>query len=90
MENTGRVRRGAGGAGAAESVAVVEKAMSTIESFKSTVTDLNGPRCPTSRSRRSTTPEERGEQPQEGEKPTKEKVELKDTRPTLCVCHGVI
>ena len=44
MENTGRVRRGAGGAGAAESVAVVEKAMSTIESFKSTVTDLNGPK----------------------------------------------
>ena len=40
VDELGRVRRGAGGAGAAESAAVMEKAMSSIESFKSTVTDL--------------------------------------------------
>ena len=40
VDELGRVRRGASGAGAAETTAILDKAMSSIESFKATVTDL--------------------------------------------------
>ena len=54
VDELGRVRRGAGGAGAAELAAVMEKAMSSIESFKSRPSPSSSQRCLTS-SRRSTT-----------------------------------
>ena len=85
VDELGRVRRGAGGAGAAESAAVMEKAMSSIESFKSTVTEL--------KSKVSDLKQEVNNLKNEvsnlkKEKPTKEKVDLKDRECNYCGTRG--
>ena len=85
VDELGRVRRGAGGAGAAESAAVMEKAMSSIESFKSTVTEL--------KSKVSDLKQEVNNLKNEvsnlkKEKPPKEKVDLKDRECNYCGTRG--
>ena len=85
VDELGRVRRGAGGAGAAESAAVLEKAMSSVESLKSTVTEL--------KSKVSDLKQEVNNMKNEvsnlkKEKPPKEKVDLKDRECNYCGTRG--
>ena len=85
VDELGRVRRGAGGTGAAESAAVMEKAMSSVESLKSTVTEL--------KSKVSDLKQEVNNMKNEvsnlkKEKPPKEKVDLKDRECNYCGTRG--
>ena len=85
VDELGRVRRGAGGTGAAESAAVMEKAMSSVESLKATVTEL--------KSKVSDLKQEVNNMKNEvsnlkKEKPAKEKVDLKDRECNYCGTRG--
>ena len=85
VDELGRVRRGAGGTGAAESAAVMEKAMSSVESIKATVTEL--------KSKVSDLKQEVNNMKNEvsnlkKEKPPKEKVDLKDRECNYCGTRG--